>query len=153
MSSRPATAISVAPIVATSFSRPLGRSHRRGLHHRDGAAGLDHQAFHAEALALGRRQQVDLEFDGQHAASAASAWKAGVAAGRVERGGHHAGMQEAVLLRQRLLPGQLDHDPAGFDLASVAPMVAMAACGEAGAHALGEGGSAVRSAVRPWAPD
>ena len=38
------------------------------------------------------------------AASAGIRLKRGIAAGRIERGGDHAGVQEAVLLRQRLRP-------------------------------------------------
>ena len=54
--------------------------------------------------------------------------EAGVAAGRIERRGDHAGVQEAVLLGQRLRPGQLDHDPARRrPRPACAPMVSIAA--------------------------
>src|SRR6185312_3172486 len=62
--------------------------------HRHRASGFDDLPHHAKALAPGRRQQVDLEFNGEHASVLRHQGETGIAAGRVERAGHHARMQK-----------------------------------------------------------
>src|SRR6476661_6365600 len=52
----------------------------------DGAARLHDGADHAEALALGRREEIDLVFDAQHADVGRHQRRARVAAGRIEGG-------------------------------------------------------------------
>ena len=77
-----------------------------------GGANMGYLAHHAKALSLGGRQQVDLEFNGQHTGAHGHQGEPGVATGRVERSGHHARMQEAMLLGQPWGPGQLNvHRP------------------------------------------
>ena len=79
----------------------------------DGAAGLGDRAAEQEALALARRQQIDLELDGQHRGVFRHQREGGIAAGRIQRGRDDAGMQETVLLGQRRRKRHLDLDDAG----------------------------------------
>ena len=65
--------------------------------------------------------------------------EARVAAGRVERGGHHAGVQKTVLLRQRLGPGQRDFNLPRLDHRQRGAQGAHGGLAlETGAHAGGE---------------
>jgi hypothetical protein len=77
------------------------------------AAGLQHLALGDEIVAVGRRQQVELEFDGEHVRAGGHQRVAGVAAGAVDDGAGDAGVEVAVLLRQVVAEGQADLAVAG----------------------------------------
>ena len=77
----------------------------------NGPPGFDHHAHRTKPLALGRRQQIGLELDGEHRRLHRHQRKGRIAAGTVEQGRNDARMDKAVLLGQRLLIGKLDFDP------------------------------------------
>lgn len=74
----------------------------------DSAADTHGDAAGGEALADGGGEQVDLELDAEHGQALGHSCEAGVAAGRVGDGGDCPGMDEAVLLLDRLGPWEFD---------------------------------------------
>jgi hypothetical protein len=66
-----------------------------------------------EIVAVGRRQQVELELDGEHVGAGRHQRQPGIAAGAVDDGAGDAGVEEAVLLRQVVAEGQADLAVAG----------------------------------------
>src|SRR5262249_54676305 len=82
---------------------------------RQGAPRLQDAAGRHQLLAIGRRQEIDLELGGQHRAVRRKQGEAGITARRIRNGAGDPGMEEAVLLRQLLLERELDGDEPGLD--------------------------------------
>jgi hypothetical protein len=76
-------------------------------------AGFQDLALGDEVFAIGGRQQVQLEFDGQHVGALGHQGQSGIAAGAVDDGAGDAGVEEAVLLGQVGAEGQPDFAVAG----------------------------------------
>ena len=72
------------------------------------AAGFQHPAFGDQEIAVGGRQQVELEFDGQHFGAGRHQGQPGITAGAVHNRGGDAGVEEAVLLGEVGAEGQAD---------------------------------------------
>ena len=93
----------------------------------------------AHFLAVGGRQQVDLEFHREDGTVGGEQRKSGVTAGGIGDGRDHAGVKEAMLLRKLVPERQLDLAQARFDPGQRgADMRHDALAGEAVADAVGK---------------
>jgi hypothetical protein len=85
------------------------------------APRLENAAARDEEIALRRREEIDLELDGENGVGRRHQAVRSVAAGAVGDRRGRAGVKEAVLLRQTLAEGQLDLARARTDFAELGP--------------------------------
>ena len=139
-------------IVATSFSLPSSMAKARPSTTVMVRPGLMTRPSMRKRWPCAGASRLILYSMVSTAASAGIRLERRVAAGRVERRGDHAGVQEAVLLGQRLRRGQLDHDPARGRPRPASRRWSSSPPGDRSWRARGRRspGPWVRSAGRPW---
>src|SRR5450432_1909384 len=95
--------------------RPAGKHDRFALAHGDRPPGAHHASSRNQLLAARGSEKVDLELHGQHSCALGHQGERRIAAGAVECGRQHPGVQEPVLLRQARSEGHPNLDFARGD--------------------------------------